>query len=80
MNISSGHAREGFLFMNCFAVGATKVPLHRRETHGNTIWAYLNSASLVKDECLQLQVSRDSSHTSDHQLNSTCTMSTQVSF
>lgn len=56
--------RESFSFKNRFAVGATKVPLHRREIHRNSIWAHLNSASMVKDECPQLRISPGSSHTS----------------
>lgn len=72
MNISQGDTSEGFSFMNCFAVGATKVPLHRREARGNSIWAHLNRASVVRDECSQLHICRNSSHTSDSQLNSTC--------
>lgn len=47
-----------------FAVGATEVPLHRREVRRNAIRAHLNSASMVKDECSQLHISLDSSHTS----------------
>lgn len=41
----NGDTRESFSFMICFAVGATKVPLHRRTIHRNSTWAHLNSAS-----------------------------------
>lgn len=80
VNISDDDTREGFSFMNCFAVGAIKVPLHRREARRNSIWVHLNSASVVKDECSQLQISQDSCHTSDYQLKATHPLSTQLSF
>jgi len=50
--------------MNHFAVGATKVPLHRRESHRNSIWAHLNSASVAKHECSRLHLSLGSLCTS----------------
>lgn len=80
MNTMPYDTREGLSFMNCFAAGATKVPLHRRETHKNSIWAHLNSASMVTGERTWLHISLDPSHILDCQLNTPHPIRTQVFF